>query len=169
MREGRGRGSDRSGAQLVVAVFDDWDALLAILVGMETDMKLRPAVVLHARNDIPAKAAAFSSLRQTTELRFERSRQQIACTVGWLAGELSVRLAKGARSLADALHDWVDSDRAGQLESHVEKGRFLLCVELRTSEDFSIVCGRLAKASPHMVELWNVEHHRHEGVADDLS
>jgi hypothetical protein len=39
-----------------------------------------------------------------------------------IAGELSARLAKGARSLVDALHDWVGSDRAGQLESHVHRG-----------------------------------------------
>jgi hypothetical protein len=144
--------------QLVVAVFDDWDALQAILVEIETDMAPRPAAVLHARSDIPVKASAFSSLRQMTELRFERSREQIACTAGWLAGELSARLAKGARSLADALHDWVGADRAGQLENHVARGRFLLCIELRTSEDFSMVCGRLVQASPHMVELCNIEH-----------
>jgi len=49
------------------------------------------------------------------------------------------------------------------LESHLERGHLVLCIELRTPEDFSVLCGRLVQASPHMVELCNIkfetEHH----------
>jgi hypothetical protein len=162
MREGRSIRSNKSGARLAVAVFDDWDTLETVLVEMEADAALRAAAVLHARGDIPANASAFNLLKRMTELHFERSRQHIACTVGPLAEELAAQVARGARSLADALHDWVGSDRAGQLQSHVERGRFLLCVELRTSEDFSVVCGRLVQASQHMVELC-IEHQSSRG------
>jgi len=151
-------GSSRSGVELVVAVFDDWASLHAVLIELETVATVRPAAVLHARSDIPITASEVGLLKQMTKLRFEPSRQDIACTVGWLAGELSERLARGARSLADALHDWLGFERARQLQGHVEKGHFVLCVELRTSEDFSVICGSLVRASPHMVELCNVQH-----------
>jgi hypothetical protein len=32
-----------------------------------------------------------------------------------------------------------------------------LCLQLRTPEDFSVVCGRLVQTSPHMVELCNIK------------
>ena len=156
MRGGPAIESQTGGAQFVVAVFDDWDTLHAILVEMESDAGVRPTALLHARRDVPPKISAFSLVKQMTELRFERSRQPIACTVGHLAEALSARLARGARTLADALHDWLGTHQAEQLESHLERGHLVLCVELRTSEDFSVVCGRLVQASPHMVELCNL-------------
>src|SRR5262245_21982336 len=99
-------GSQTNGVQFVVAVFDDWDTLHTVLVEMERDTAVEPVALLHARRDVPPKVSASSLLKQTTELRFERSRQHIACTVGHLAEALSARAARGARTLADSLHDW---------------------------------------------------------------
>jgi hypothetical protein len=45
MREGMG--SSRCGVELVVAVFDDWASLHAVLI--ETAATVRPAAVLHAQ------------------------------------------------------------------------------------------------------------------------
>jgi hypothetical protein len=92
-----------------------------------------------------------------TELRFERSRQHIACTVGQLAEALSLRVARGSPTLADALEDWLGFNQARQLERHLERGHLALCVELRTSDDFSVICGKLVQASPHMVELCTID------------
>jgi hypothetical protein len=150
-------GTEWKGAQLAVAVFDDWDALQATVTEMEMDSAT--AAVLHARGKIPAKANALNLLKQTTDLHFERSRQHIACTAGRLATELAGRSAAGARSLADALHDWLGCNRARELESHLARGHLVLCVELRTADDFSIVCGRLVQASPHMVDLCKIGLH----------
>jgi hypothetical protein len=156
MGSARAIGSHASGAQFVVAVFDDWETLHSVLAEMESDKAVQPVALLHGRSDVPAKVSASSLLKQTTELRFEQSRQHIACTVGQLAEALSARRAGGARTLADALGDWLGSHQARQLESHLERGHLVLCVELRTSDDFSVTCGRLVQASPHMVELCNI-------------
>jgi hypothetical protein len=69
---------------------------------------------------------------------------------------LSERLTRGAQTLADAVHDWLGSNQAKQLESHLERGHLVLCVELRSPDDFSVVCGKLVQASPHMVELSHI-------------
>jgi len=151
-----GTGAERGGAQFVVAVFDDWEALHAVLLDMEADATARSGAVLHARKDVPPQASSMDLLRDMVQLHFTQSRQRIVCTMGELARELSARLAKGARNLTDALHGWLSSEQAGQLESHIERGRLVLCVELRTPEDFSVVCGRLVQASPHMVGLCRI-------------
>jgi hypothetical protein len=153
---------ESNAAQFVVAVFDDWEALHAVLVDMQADATMRSGAVLHAREDVPPRVAALGMLKETAQLHFG-PRQRIVCTVGQLARELSSRGAKGARNLAEALHGWLSAEQAGQLESHLERGHLVLCLELRTPEDFSVLCGRLVLASPHMVELCNIkfapEHH----------
>ena len=149
-------GSQTYGSKLVVAVFDNWETLHAVLMEMESDNAVQPMALLHARRDVPPKVSTLSVLKQMTELRVERSRQHFACTMGQLAEALSARLARGARTLADALHDWLGASQAKQIESHLERGHLVLCVELRTSDDFSVVCGRLVQASPHLVELCNI-------------
>jgi hypothetical protein len=153
MLSDRTTGSRTSGSQFVVAVFDDWDALHAILLELESDKVAHPVALLHARRDVPPKVSASSLLEQMTELHFERSHQHIACTMGQLAEAIATRLTGGAQTLANALHEWLGSNQAKQLES---QGHLVLCVELRTSDDFSVVCGRLVHASPHMVELCNI-------------
>jgi hypothetical protein len=147
---------ERDTTQFVVAVFDDWEALHAVLVDMEADATMRSGAVLHARVNVPPCAAALGMLKEMAQLHFG-PRQRIACTTGQLGRELSSRAAKGARNLAEALHGWLSAEQAGQLQSHLERGHLLLCVELRTPEDFSVLCGRLVQASPHMVELCNIK------------
>jgi hypothetical protein len=153
---GEGAVGARSDVRLVVAVFDDWDALRSVLVDMTSDTAMRPAAVLHARDDVPPEISALHPLKKMIDLHFKRLPKPIACTLGELSHALSARLARGARSLADALDDWLGSSQAKQLENHVERGRLVLCVELRTPDDFAIVCGKLVQASPHMVEVCNI-------------
>ena len=43
----------------------------------------------------------------------------------------------------------VRSDQAEQLQTHIGRGHLVLCLQLGTPEDFSVVCGRLVQASPH--------------------
>src|SRR5262245_55600289 len=157
MRGERLIGSQADGSQFVVAVFDNWDTLHAVLVEMESDKAAQPMALLHACNDVPAQMPALSVLNQMTELHFERSRQHFACTEGQLAEALSARRAEGARTLAEALYDWLGPNPAKQIESHLERGHLVLCVELRTPDDLSVICGRLVQASPHMVELCNID------------
>jgi hypothetical protein len=144
-------------AQFVIAVFDDWDALQTVLLSMEPNALVRAGSVLHARKHIPPHGSALPVLKETTDLHFAHSPQHITCTIGQLAHELSVKLAGGARSVAEALHSWLGSDQAGQLVSHIEMGRLVLWVEVQTSEDYSVVCGRLVQASPHMVGLCDIK------------
>jgi len=148
-------GSQTRGS-FVVAVFEDRDTLHVVLLELENDKAAQLMALLHARRDVPPKASASRLLKQMTELNFERLRQDIACARGRVAEALAVRLTRVARTLADALHDWLGSNQAKQLESHLERGHLVLCVELRTPDDFSVVCGTLVQASPHMVELCNI-------------
>jgi hypothetical protein len=146
----------KTGTQFAVAVFDNWDALNATLIGLEAESPMRTGGVLHARTDVPAQATGLRFLRQMTKIRFAYSRQELACTVGRLAEELSARLAQGARSLGDALDRSLNSGNARQLESHIDRGHLVLWVELHSSDEFSEVCGRLVQASPHMVSLCGI-------------
>ena len=54
-------GTERTGSQFVVAVFDDWDALHAVLVDLEADATLHSGAVLHARKDIPPAASSLGA------------------------------------------------------------------------------------------------------------
>jgi hypothetical protein len=147
---------ERNAVQFVLAIFDDWEALCAVLVDMDADATMRLGAVLHAREDVPPRTATLRLLKEMAQLHFG-PRQNVACTVGQLARELSSRVAKGARNLAEALHGWLSAEQARQLESHLERGHLVLCVQLRTPEEFSVLCGRLVQASPHMVELCNIK------------
>src|SRR6516164_9083837 len=100
MQQTWGIEAEKHGAQFVVAIFDDWEALHAVLVDLEARATLRSGAVLHARTDIPPHVSTLGLLKEMAQLHFVRSRQHIACTVGRLSQELSDRLAKGARSLA---------------------------------------------------------------------
>ena len=155
----------KTGAQFAVAVFDNWDALHATLIGLEAETPMRTGWVLHARTDVPVQATGLRFMRQMTNINFAHSRQELACTTGRLAEELAARLAQGARSLGDALDGSLNSDHARQLESHIDRGHLVLWVELHSSDEFSEVCGRLVQASPHMVSLCGINASRNGASA----
>jgi hypothetical protein len=156
MQETRDRQRREDGVQFVIAVFDDWEALQTVMGDLRTHELGRADTLLHARADNPPPAVISSLLKEITQLQFRRSNRSITCTKGEVADELAARLATGARSLADALHTWVSTDHAWQLQSHIEKGRIILWLQVPTSEAFGAVCGRLVQASPHMVGLCNI-------------
>ena len=156
MHETHGILAQEVGAQFVIAVFDDWNALQAVLKDMSVREFDRFGTLLHAREDDPPPAVRSRLLKEMTQLQFVASKQRICCTKGDVAEELATRLARGARSLADALHSWLSSDQAWQLQNHIEKGHLVLWLQLPTSEEFGAVCGRLVQASPHMVGLCNI-------------
>ena len=156
MKEKDGIRSQGYGAQFVIAAFDDWNALRAVLEGMALQHPSRSDTVLHARKDNPPPAVSSDLLKEVTQLHFTRPKQCITCSSGEVAEELAARLARGAHSLADALRSWLSADQAWQLQNHVEKGRLVLWLQLPTPEEFGAVCGRLVQASPHMVGLCNI-------------
>jgi hypothetical protein len=156
MQETRGKRLQEDGAQSVIAVFDDWDALQTVLEGIAVHESARSGTVLHGRMDDPPPAVRSGMLNEIMELHFDRSTACIRCTRGEVAEELAARLTGGARSLADALHSWLSPDQAWQLQSHIEKGRLVLWLQLPTSEEFGAVCGRLVQASPHMVGICKI-------------
>jgi hypothetical protein len=144
------------GAQFVIAVFDEWEALQAVLEDMSLREFDRFGTLLYARNDDPPPVVLSRLLKEITKLQYEGSKHHICCTRGGVATELAARLAHGARSLADALRSWLSTDQARQLQSHIEKGHLVLWLRLPTSEEFGRVCGRLVQATPHMVGLCNI-------------
>jgi hypothetical protein len=130
-----GEASSRSlEAQSVIAVFDDWESLQAILEELADEETHGGTTVLYSPPRIGPPV-----------------------TTGEVAEALGESLAGGARSLGDALCRWLHTDQALQLESHVEKGRFVLWLQPSTSDQFGKLCGRLVKASCHLVGLCNVK------------
>jgi hypothetical protein len=136
-------------------IFDDWQALESALASMPAQT-VRSNAVLHGRRDIAASAIGSRLLTEVIELDFAASGQRIWCTRGDVAEELAGRLAKGARSLADALGSALGSDQAWQLQTHIDRGRLVLWLQLAASDDFGALCGRLVRESPHIVELCNI-------------
>jgi hypothetical protein len=155
MLKARSERTQRDGAQFAIAVFDSWDALLGFFKKERTGTPSTSDAVLHARTDDPPLTLRSGLLKEMTQLRFTRG--AIACTSGPIADELASRLTGGAVNLANALRVWLSSQQARELASHVEKGHVVLWLELRTSEEFGDLCGRLVQASPHLVELCNIK------------
>jgi hypothetical protein len=145
-------------AQSVIAVFDDWESLQAVLKEL-ADEKTRggTTVLFSPARAGPPVTASPQPLNEAVELHFVTARQRICCTTGEVAEALGKSLAGGARSLGDALCRWLHADQAWLLESHVEKGRFILWLQPSTSDQFGKLCGRLVKASRHLVELCNLK------------
>jgi hypothetical protein len=144
------------GTQCVIAAFDEWDALQAALDVIGLDVPGPSSAILHARSDTDANATGSRLAGKMQQLDFAHSHQHITCTAGLLAEMLAAGLARGARAPADVLGQWLSAHQARQLQHHIESGRLILWLELRSSEEFGTVCAQLVRASPHVVELCNV-------------
>ena len=149
-------------AQCVIAVFDDWESLQAVLEEIG-DQTRAGTTVLYSPRAIPSPTKSPHLLGETVELHFAIAGQRIYCTRGEVAHGLGERLARGARGLGDALRRWLRTDQAWQLESHVEKGRFVLWLQPSTSDQFGMLCGRLVKASRHLVGVCNMNSQHEPG------
>ena len=146
-------------AQLVFAVFDDWDTLQTVLEDMVKANELTSSgALLHVCKDVPPSLQASGSLRSVTELRFGTSSVYVTCMGGGIAEQLAVSSTQGEHTLADALCNWLTPDQARQLQSHIEKGHLVLLLELQILDDFGAVCARLVRASPHLVDLCKVRY-----------
>jgi hypothetical protein len=142
--------------QFAIAIFDDWEALQAVLDGIRADASDPDSAVLHARRGDPPLALRSCLLKESVDLPMARSCGGLCCTRGDFAEELAARIAGGARNLADALRGWLTTDQASQLQTHIDKGRLALWVRLQPFEDSGALCGRLVQASPHMVGLCSI-------------
>jgi hypothetical protein len=149
-------------SRFVIAVFDEWDALLAAVEDLSVQGIAPRGAVLFARDDRPdgAQSSLQGSmgpisifLAETIELPFLSAKRRVHCTAGALAHELADRAARGASRLAGALRAWVSREHADALQRHVEKGRLVLWFELVQPQDLGIVCGRLIQTSPHVVGM----------------
>jgi hypothetical protein len=154
MQENRAIDPKGEVTQFAIAVFDDWDALQAALQSIASSNLA--GTVLHGRKDNGPATIGLGLPDDVMELHFAHSKQRVCCTRGAVAEELA-RVAGGARSLADALRGWLSVDQARHMQSQIEKERLVLWLRLATPEDYGIVCGRLVQASPHMVDLCNID------------
>jgi len=143
-------------AQCVIAVFDDWESLYAVLEEFAEEETRGGATVLYSPRARPPPTASPQLFKEVVDLHFARAGQRICCTRGEVAHGLGERVAKGATSLGDALRSWLRTDQAWQLESHVEKGHFILWIQPSTTEQFGVLCGRLVRASRHLVGICNM-------------
>jgi hypothetical protein len=144
------------GVQLVIAAFDDWDALEAALGSIDADLPSLSVAVLHARAGAYAPPGHTALLSEMKELHFARAHLRVVCTAGQLADRLAEGVARGAHGLAHALGQWLNAHQARQLQDHIEHGRLILWLELRSADEFGTVCAQLVRASPHVVELGNI-------------
>jgi hypothetical protein len=145
------------GTQFVIAVFDDWSAIASALKELGTDRIGRLGALLHMRSDGPPVLAVSWLVQDMTELHFATSRKRVRCTTGKIAAQLATRSAGGAHDLAHALQSWVSPGHAKELQWHVESGRLVLLLQPARSEDFEGICALMVQASPHLVELCDLE------------
>jgi hypothetical protein len=88
-----------------------------------------------------------------------QDRSLIAVFDEWEAvGRVLADLGPEKIGRAGALRGWMSSEQAREVQWHVEKGRIVLWLEPPTSEDVDTACARLVQASPHLVELCNVDY-----------
>ena len=146
-------------SQFVIAVFDDWDALEGVLARLGSERIGRSSALLHTRGDEPPVLAVAWLAQDTTELHFSASSKRARCTAGGLAAQLATRSSEGADNLARALRGWLSSEQARELEWHIESGRLVLWLQPSTPEEFETVCAQMVQASPHLVELCDLDPH----------
>ena len=142
----------------LIAVFDEWEAVGRVLADLGPEKIGRAGALLHIRKDEPPTLTASWLVQDMAELRFAGFRESMRCTAGRLAEALAKRSAVGVDDLAGALRGWMSSEQAREVQWHVEKGRIVLWLEPPTSEDVDTACARLVQASPHLVELCNVDY-----------
>ena len=150
------KASEGDDAQFVIAAFDDWDTLEAVIEAIGLDSPTPWSAVLHARAGTDRPPTHSILLSEMRELHFVQSQQRVVCTVGQLAEQLAAGAAGGARGLEDALGQRLNAHQARQLQQHIAHGRLVLWLELRSAEEFGTVCARLVRASPHVVEVGSV-------------
>jgi hypothetical protein len=147
-------------SQFVIAVFDDWGAVESLLASLGSDRIGPFGALLHARADEPPMLAVSWLVQEMMELRFGASRSRVRCTTGRFAAQLATRSARGAPDLAHALRGWVSPEQAKELQWHVESGRMVLWLQPSRPEDFETVCAQMVQASPHLVELSDMQFNR---------
>jgi hypothetical protein len=140
-------------AGLVVAAFDRWEDLRSALELIESSAGCCFRAVLHARQDAADNCWLFEVVDEVAAVDSMRQRSCKTRERGPLANALSARFASGARTLTEALQEWMSADQAAHLEKHVDRGRLLLWVQPVGSEQFGCVCGRLVQASTHVVDV----------------
>ena len=143
--------------RFLIAVFDEWEALRSVLADLGTERIGGAGALLHMRKDEPPTLTASWLVQNMAELRFAALREGVRCTAGRLADALAKRSAGGVHDLASALRGWMSSEQAREVQWHVEKGRIVLWLEPLTSDDVDTACARLVHASPHLVELCNID------------
>ena len=151
-------------SRFVIAVFDEWSALRAVLEELKgRGVGLRGAVLFAREDDCGMGHAAGTAevisafLAETTELPFAIPTQKVRCTSGVLAQSLVARSAGGAQRLAGALGAWISREHANALQRHLEVGRLVLWLEIARPRDLEVVCGHLVQKSPHVVGMCSVE------------
>lgn len=139
--------------RFLIAVFDEWDALGSALADLGLERIGRAGALLHIRKDEPPTLTASWLVQNMAELHFAAFRERVRCTAGRIAEALAKRSEGGVQDLAGALRGWMSFEQAREVQWHVEKGRIVLWLEPPTSEDVDTACARLVQASPHLVEL----------------
>lgn len=151
-------------SQFVIAVFDDWDALERVLANLGAERIGRSSALLHTREDAPPTLTLSWLAEDTTELHFAPLCKRARCTAGGLAAQLATRSSQGTENLARALRGWMSFEQARELQWHVERGRLVLWLHPSSPEEFETVCAQMVQASPHLVELCDLDLDR-EGPA----
>jgi hypothetical protein len=147
------RVQDCSG-RLVIAAFDEWQALRSALQPVRPSEKCCFKAVLHARTDVPADSWLLEGVNEVAKVEDTAlARRRLAVGDGALAAALAREFAQGARSLATALRPWLSARQATDLQTHIEHGRILLWVQPIDSDEFDCLCAHLVRSSSHVVHV----------------
>jgi hypothetical protein len=143
--------------RLLIAAFDEWQALRSAIQSIHSGEMCCFKAVLHARNDVPADPWLLECVNEVAKVESTAlARRRLAAGDGALAAALARAFAQGARSLAMALRPWMSARQATDLQIHIERGRILLWVEPIDSDEFDCLCAHLVRSSPHVVDVCEV-------------
>jgi hypothetical protein len=140
------------GCGAIVVAFDAWRDLRSALETLTAEVGCFKAV-LHggkAATD-PAVVEAVDEVTQF-ECSWPRRNKR---SKGGPARPSSAVFAGGDSASAAALRKWLSGAQALHLRDHIEKGRLLLWIQPRTAEQFCLLCARMVRSSPHVVEICN--------------
>lgn len=150
------RVQDCSG-RLLIAAFDEWQALRSALQPVRPSENCCFKAVLHARTDVPADLWLLECVNEVAKVEGTAlARRRLAVGDGALAAALAREFAQGARSLAMALRPWMSARQATDLQIHIEHGRILLWVQPVNSDEFDCLCAHLVRSSSHVVHVCEI-------------
>ena len=156
--------ASKGAPRYVLAIFQDWSPLLTAAASLARLPDFGSQIGVLGRSSlfaVPELLTAMSGLdtgfrhgiEQRTKLLFPKPPEEIGCSDGGLARQLSRRIEEGCACLTDALAAWMMAGQAVRLADDISQGRLLLWARLFSPQQEQQGCRLLLVSGPLRVEV----------------